>query len=95
MLVANSGRYEFRNKGMDIFIDALGELKKKENIEKECVAFILIPAYHKGPRQDIFDFLYDKGTMPSGDKYLTHSLHYPATDPILQRISANELTNVK
>jgi len=53
MLVATSGRYEFRNKGIDIFIDALGELKKKEKLEKECVAFILIPAYHKGPRQDI------------------------------------------
>jgi phosphorylase/glycogen(starch) synthase len=26
VLIANSGRYEFRNKGVDIFIDSLGEL---------------------------------------------------------------------
>ncbi|MBA4322462.1 MAG: alpha-glucan family phosphorylase, partial [Odoribacter sp.] len=93
MLVASSGRYEFRNKGIDIFIDALGELKKKEKIEKECVAFILIPAYHRGPRQDVADFLNDKGPMPGSDKYLTHSLHYPANDPVLQRIYLNDLNN--
>ena len=94
ILVANSGRYEFRNKGIDIFIDSLGELKKKDKIEKECIAFILIPAYHKGPRQDIVDSLYNKGSLPDADKYLTHFLHYPANDPVLQRISVNNLTNL-
>src|SRR5665647_1081575 len=29
VLVVNSGRYEFRNKGVDILIDSLGELEKK------------------------------------------------------------------
>lgn len=93
VLVANSGRYEFRNKGVDIFIDALGELMKKEKTEKECVAFILMPAYHKGPRKDVSDFLYNNGPVPENDKYLTHSLHYPATDPVLGRISTNDLSN--
>jgi glycogen phosphorylase/synthase len=93
VLVANSGRYEFRNKGIDIFIDAFGKLNTPGKSGKECVAFILIPAYHKGPRQDIVDFIYDKGPLPEGDRFLTHSLHYPATDMVLQRISANKLTN--
>jgi glycogen phosphorylase/synthase len=94
-LIVNSGRYEFRNKGVDIFIDALGELKKKEKIEKECIAFILMPAYHKGPRQEVIDFLNKKEQKTVGDKYLTHSLHYPSTDPVLLRISNNQLTNDK
>jgi phosphorylase/glycogen(starch) synthase len=93
ILIANSGRYEFRNKGVDIFIDSLGELCKKDKVQKECIAFILMPAYHKGPRQDIIDFLYNKGAANSGDRFLTHSLHYPSTDPILQRIAANNLNN--
>jgi phosphorylase/glycogen(starch) synthase len=93
ILVANSGRYEFRNKGIDIFIDAFGKLKKQDDVRKECIAFILIPAYHKGPRQDIVDFLYDKGPLPTGDNFLTHSLHYPANDLVLQRINSNNLTN--
>ena len=93
VLVVNSGRYEFRNKGVDILIDSLGEMQKKGNIEKECIAFFLIPAYHKGPRQDIMDILYNNGPGNGGDRYLTHSLHYPATDPVLQRVAANELNN--
>jgi glycogen phosphorylase/synthase len=93
VLVVNSGRYEFRNKGVDIFIDSLGELNKKDSIKKECVAFILMPAYHKGPRQDIVDILYHNGPGNGGDRYLTHSLHYPLTDPVLQKIAANNLHN--
>lgn len=93
VLVANSGRYEFRNKGVDIFIDSLGELNRSGNLDKECVAFILIPAYHKGPRQDIIDYLYNNGPINGVDRFLTHCLHYPANDPVLQRINANGLQN--
>ncbi len=81
VMIANSGRYEFRNKGVDIFIDSLGGLNKNEKLNKQCVAFILMPAYHKGPRQEIVDIIYNNGPANSGDKYLTHSLHYPGTDP--------------
>jgi len=80
VLVVNSGRYEFRNKGVDILIDSLGELQKKGAVEKECIAFLLIPAYHMGPRKDIIDILYNNGPGNGGDRYLTHSLHYPSTD---------------
>ena len=38
VLVVNSGRYEFRNKGVDIFIDSLGEMNKNDNIIKECIS---------------------------------------------------------
>lgn len=93
LFVVNSGRYEFRNKGIDIFIDSLGELQKENKIKKECVAFFLIPAYHKGPRQEIVDILNNNGTTHNGDRYLTHSLHYPHTDPVLQRIVTNNIHN--
>jgi len=93
VLLVNSGRYEFRNKGVDIFIDSLGHLNRKDNIHKECVAFILMPAYHKGPRQDLIDILYNNGPANGGDRYLTHSLHYPGTDPVLNRIRSNNLHN--
>ena len=95
VLIVNSGRYEFRNKGVDILIDTLGKMQKNDKIEKECIAFFLIPAYHKGPRQDILDILNNNGQVNGGDKYLTHSLHYPSTDPVLQRAAANNLANDK
>ena len=93
VLVVNSGRYEFRNKGVDIFIDSLGELKKKDSSAKECIAFILMPAYHKGPRQDIIDILNHNELKNKGDRYLTHNLHYPGTDPVLNKIETNDLDN--
>jgi len=93
VLVVNSGRYEFRNKGVDIFIDSLGKLQKDNLIEKECITFILMPAYHKGPRQDIADILYNNGAVNGGDRYLTHYLHYPESDPILQKLVENDLHN--
>jgi len=95
VLVAHSGRYEFRNKGVDIFIDSLGELSRSEGLEKEIVAFILMPAYHKGPREDLAAILYNNGHVNGVDKYLTHCLHYPSSDPVLNRIRDNKLFNEK
>jgi phosphorylase/glycogen(starch) synthase len=93
LFFASSGRYEFHNKGVDIFIDSLGELNRKGDVKKETVAFILMPAYHKGPRQDIVNILNNNGTEHWPDHYLTHSLHYPLSDPILIRIGSNNLLN--
>jgi phosphorylase/glycogen(starch) synthase len=95
VLVVNSGRYEFHNKGVDILIDSISEMHNRGTIKKECIVFFLIPAYHKGPRQDIANILYDNGPANEGDKYLTHSLHYPGSDPVLNRIAANNITNDK
>ena len=53
-----SGRYEFRNKGIDLFIEALGKLNerlKKKKCEKSVVAFILIPSQIKGPRKEVLE----------------------------------------
>lgn len=95
VFIANSGRYEYRNKGVDIFIDSLGRLNRQDSTKRECVAFILMPAYHKGPRQDLVDYLYNNGQLNSDERYLTHYLHYPASDPVLERIEANGLNNDK
>jgi phosphorylase/glycogen(starch) synthase len=93
--LVTSGRYEFRNKGIDIFINALGELQKQNNLARHCIAFILVPAYHKGPRQDIIDIINNKSSVNTGDKYLTHNLHYPLADPVLQKTTVNNLQNSK
>ena len=53
-----SSRYEFRNKGMDIYIKALGLLNdrlKTSNSDKTVVAYFWVPADAKAIRQDIID----------------------------------------
>jgi len=46
-----SGRYEFHNKGIDVFIDALGNLNRRlkaESSKKHVIAFILVPSGTRG-----------------------------------------------
>lgn len=50
-LIINSGRYEFKNKGIDVFIKALGEVNKSK-IEKDVVAVIAVPAYNVDSQKD-------------------------------------------
>jgi phosphorylase/glycogen(starch) synthase len=92
-LVANSGRYEFKNKGIDLFIDSLGKLKRDNSLDKKLIAFILIPANHYGPRKDLLEKLEGKGNQIQGENYLTHNLHYAENDLILNRIRAAGLHN--
>ena len=90
LIVGIGGRYEFKNKGIDIFIEALGNLNKTEGLEKEILAFILIPANQHGPRKDVFQNLRDKDTdnvITLSNSYLTHYLIDPELDPILKKIN--------
>jgi phosphorylase/glycogen(starch) synthase len=95
LLLGTSGRYEFRNKGMDLFIDALGALNKKKDCPGKAIAFILIPANHYGPRKDLLDAMGQESPLDLEEKHLTHNLHYAEHDLILNRIRANGLTNGK
>ena len=52
------GRYEFRNKGIDIFIKALGQLNallKEENSGKTVSVFFWIPADHRGLKTEMLE----------------------------------------
>ncbi|MBN2422660.1 hypothetical protein JXB41_05505 [Candidatus Woesearchaeota archaeon] len=53
-----AGRYESRDKGIDIFIKALSKLNKtmiKNNSEKTVVAFVWVPAFGKNIKKEIVD----------------------------------------
>jgi len=88
--IITSGRYEYRNKGLDVFIRSLGELNKNKNNSKKTVAFITVPGHHGGP------VLRSKNTEVSeagNDKYLTHILFNDKSDAILNEIKNNGLDN--
>ena len=53
-----SGRYEFLNKGVDLFIEALSKLNdrlKEKKFRRDVFAFILIPSDIKGPKKEILE----------------------------------------
>ncbi|SEL40370.1 phosphorylase / glycogen(starch) synthase [Chitinophaga rupis] len=94
LLVIKSGRYEFRNKGMDVFIDSLGLLNKTPLQDKTIVAFIFVPAAHTGPRKMLLDSLDTPDlSHPRTGEILTHNLQNADTDPVLTRIRQQQLNN--
>ncbi len=94
-LIATSGRFEFRNKGIDLFIDAIKRVSQSDNLGREVVAFILVPAWAKGPRADVQARL-QSGThevTPLPDPIITHELHNYDQDNVVNQIHYLNINN--
>ncbi|GIV35123.1 MAG: hypothetical protein KatS3mg031_2658 [Chitinophagales bacterium] len=94
LLIAKSGRYEFRNKGIDVFLDALARLKQSNALHQKTVAFIMVPAHHTGPRKEVLDRMQNLSALNTfTPELLTHHLQGADSDPIMKKIYACKLTN--
>lgn len=95
ILVATSGRYEYKNKGIDVFIEALNKLRHIKQLNKDVVAFILVPAWMKEPRADLQQRLSSrkKNNTPLEKPFLTHWLHNMNEDLVLKQIKTLGFTN--
>ena len=94
LLLTTTGRYEFKNKGIDLLIDALGKLNKRP-LKGEIVVFMLIPASQTGARPEVLERInrQDFGTPVSGE-YSTHNLVEGTLDPILLKLRECGLNNL-
>ncbi len=84
-IVATSGRCEYRNKGIDMFLDAISRMRGVDTGRK-TLAFVLVPAWCGGPRADL---AHNVDFGPAGrlsDPVLTHKLNNYNEDPINSRI---------
>lgn len=88
LLVATSGRYEFKNKGIDMYVDALNRLRLRYNGEREIIAFVMVPAWVKEARTDLSQRLVEDGdyNTPLPDPYVTHSLYNTDQDKVISQI---------
>ncbi len=95
-IVISGGRYEYENKGIDVFLDALGELRKDLNgPAPRVVAFGLFAGGHAGPRRDLLRARRE-GVRPHNAPFLsTHELLDEKNDPILKRLAELAFTNAK
>jgi phosphorylase/glycogen(starch) synthase len=81
IFILTSGRYEFRNIGIDLFIDAMGKLNTQPRLNEEVIAFIAVPAYQLGPRKDLLDRIAEGAqNISRTEDYLTHNLNDPEQD---------------
>ena len=82
LYVLTSGRYEFKNKGIDVFIKALDKLRK-ENPGRQIVAFISVPAGIKGVNQIVADRLSGNPVSHPYPCLTTHELYNIENDPVI------------
>ncbi|MBQ3173858.1 MAG: DUF3417 domain-containing protein [Alistipes sp.] len=93
LIVATSGRYEYRNKGIDVFLESLKQLAAS-NAERDILAVIAVPAASVGARQDLIHHLENKESAidPAQKRYLTHYLESEAWDLVSQSIEGSILS---
>ena len=97
LIVSTSGRYEFRNKGIDVFIEAMNRLRFDENLKKEVVAFIEVPGWVNSPRQDLIDRLNSGESFdtPLDMPLLTHWLNEQEHDNVMNMAQSLGIRNAK
>ena len=91
LLVGIGGRYEWKNKGIDVFIDALNKLNHTDFKGKSVHAFIMIPSGHNGPDKQLLAKLNGADTT-----YVTRTSHYlmhPEYDNVTRRLSELNFNN--
>ena len=85
LIVSTSGRYEFRNKGIDVFIEAINKLRHDEELQRDVVAFIEVPGWVARPRTDLQERLATNKTYDTALflPFVTHELHNMDADCVL------------
>ena len=80
LFICIGGRYEYRNKGIDVFIDALDRVNQSNFEGRSIQAFIMIPSGHLGP-------------VPEFPSQTSHVLQHPEYDIITRRLREVGLVN--
>ena len=97
LIISTSGRYEFRNKGIDVFVEAMNRLLRDRDLKKKVVAFIEVPGWVGEPRKDL------QARLEEGKKYdtpldvpqVTHWLHNMSHDNVLGMLKYFDMHNRK
>ena len=97
LLISTSGRYEFRNKGIDVFVEAMNRLLRDRNLKKKIVAFIEVPGWVGEPRKDLQERLNSgkKYDTPLDVPQVTHWLHNMSHDNVLSMLKYYDMHNRK
>ncbi len=106
LIVSTSGRYEFRNKGIDVFVEAMNRLLREKDLKKKVVAFIEVPGWVGEPRKDLQERLQKIQNTPSNQSapkfdtplevpQVTHWLHNMSHDNVLGMMKYYDMHNRK
>ena len=88
LIVGTSGRYEFKNKGINVFLEALNRLNRDKNLKKNVLAFVNVPSWVGEPREDLQERMKSKEVFstPLECPFITHWLHNMTHDQVLDML---------
>lgn len=97
LVISTSGRYEFRSKGLDVFIEAMNRLRFDDRLHRNVVAFIEVPGWTIGPREDLQERLASGNKFDTAlcDPRYTHWLHNAGQDSVLGMMNYLDMHNRK
>lgn len=95
LIVATSGRYEYRNKGIDVFLEAAYKSLYDSDLQRQVLMLIQVPAWVESPRTDLQERLKMGGTYnePLPDPVITHNLYETWNDPVLNFLRSHGMKN--
>ena len=95
LIVSTSGRYEFRNKGIDVFVEAMNRLLRDRDLKKKVLAFIEVPGWVGEPRKDLQERLENglSYETPLEVPQVTHWLHNMGHDNVLNMMKYYDMHN--
>lgn len=94
LMVINSGRYEFKNKGIDLFIESLRRLNEDKNLAKTVLGVIAVPANLAGPSKDLQYRLEGQAAIEGHTAFpATHHIFNYENDAILNTLRNSGLQN--
>ena len=88
LIVGTSGRYEFRNKGIDVFLEAMNRLNRDKGLKKKVLALVSVPGWVGECREDLLQRLKsrEKFDTPLQCPFITHWLHNMTHDQVLDML---------
>lgn len=95
LIVATSGRYEYRNKGIDVFLEAAYRSLYNYELQRPVLMLVQVPAWMESPRADLQERLRVGGTYDTAlpEPVITHNLHEAWNDPVLNFLRSHGMKN--
>lgn len=95
IVVGTSGRYEFRNKGIDVFIESMNRLLRDDRLDRKVIALVEVPGWVGPAREDLQQRLATGKTYDTQLEYplLTHWLNNMHNDSVLDSLKKYDMWN--
>lgn len=93
-IVASSGRNEYRNKGLDLFIDSCLTANQimNANNKRDIIALILVPAWVNRPSQQLLENMSNgEDGCEVNPNFITHRLNNEEYDSVFQRLASTSI----